>query len=57
MVIIHRVLLLTSEEEKGLPWLTAVSTVDGSKVYVPASDTGSVDKLASPHHGASSEPS
>ena len=57
MVVIHRVLLLAPEEEEGLTWLTAVSTLDGSKVYVPAGYTGSMDKLTNSHHEASSEPS
>ena len=49
MVIIHRVLLLDPEEEEGLPFLAAVSTLDGSKVYVPAGYTGSVDELNRVH--------
>ena len=57
MVIIHRVLLLDPEEEEGLPFLAAVSTLDGSKVYVPAGYTGSMDKFTNLHHEASSEPS
>ena len=57
MVIIHRVLLLTPEEEEGLPWLPAVRALEGSKVDVPAGHTGSVDKLANSHRATSSEPS
>jgi len=57
MVIIHRVLLLTPEEEKGLPWLPTVRAPEGAKVDVPASYAGSMDELANSHCEASFEPS
>ncbi len=57
MVIIHRVLLLSPEEEEGLPWLPTLAALNGAEVDVPASDTGAMDKLTYSHHATSSEPS